>query len=105
MPRNVDHCNSPVAIKPVKVDNLSRGTSAIDTMNTKILMMQSAATRDSCYDAQKYDEPPAERIQPYKEAFTYGPYAASTPLGQQTRIFLIVIAAGLAGVTIMKLIK
>jgi len=105
MPRNVAHCNSPVAVKPVKIDNLSPGTSAIDTMNTKILLMQSAATRDSCYDAQKYDEPPAESIQPYKEAFSRYDELIDLPLGEQTRTFLTVVAAGLVGLAIIRLIK
>jgi hypothetical protein len=89
MPRNVEHCRTPVTVKPVKIDNQSPGTSTIDTMNTKILLMQAAAARDSCYDAQSYDKSPAT------DAFT-------NYTRQQTTTFLIAIAAGLAGICIIR---
>ncbi len=106
MPRNVEHCRTPVTVKPIKIDNLSPGTSAIDTMNTKILLMQAAAARDSCYDAQSYDKPPA--AEPFAGS---GRLTVTLPQGvesfanytrQQTTTFLIAIAAGLAGICIIR---
>lgn len=89
MPRNIDHCKTSVTVKPLKIDNLSPGTSQIDTMNTKILLMQASADRDGCYDAQSYDKPPAE------EAF-------ANYTRQQTTTFLIAVTAGLAGICLIR---
>ncbi len=104
-------------VQPVKVDNLSPGTSALDTMNAKILLMQAAAARDSCYDAQSYDKPPASEGNVYQEPLTptrpkgVEPFvAAYTPMplprpANQTIIFLIAVAAGLAGISIYRAVR
>lgn len=117
MPRDVEHCKSPMAVQPVKVDNLSPGTSALDTMNAKILLMQAAATRDGCYDAQSYDKPPASEGNVYRERFaptlprgvesfiaTYTTMQPQRP-ANQTIIFLIAVAAGLAGISIYRAVR
>ena len=106
MPRDVEHCKSPVTVQPVKVDNLSPGTSALDTMNSKILLMQAAAARDGCYDAQSYDKPPASEGNVYQEPFiaAYTPMPLPRP-ANQTIIFLIAVAAGLAGISIYRAVR
>jgi hypothetical protein len=85
--------------------------SDVDMMNNRLSILQATAARDACYDAQPYHEAPAQEGNTYREKFepaTAAPYVSggsSRLRDTQTLTLLIVIAGGLAAISIARALK
>lgn len=76
-------------------------------MNNRLSILQATAARDSCYDAQPYHEAPAQEGNTYREYFEPAPYSSHTSDQRlpQSLTLLIVVASGLAVISIVRALK